>query len=115
MCMPNQFHISRRSFIRSCGATAAATGMPLWFLQRELAQAADQANSPLPPPNDRPGIALIGCGGQGSGDLQAASRFGNVVALCDVKQNQATGAAKRFTQNGQAPTIVTDFRKILER
>lgn len=113
--MPKQFQISRRSFIRSCAATAAATGLPLWFLERELAQAAEQPARALPSPNDRPGIALIGCGGMGSGDLQAASRYGNVVALCDVKENQSAGLARRYTQNGQAPATASDFRRILER
>lgn len=113
--MPKDFQISRRSFIRDCAATAAATGLPLWFVQRELARAAEQPASGLPAPNDRPGIALIGCGGMGGADLQAASRFGNVVALCDVKENQTAGLAARYTQNGQAPATVSDFRRILDR
>lgn len=112
--MPKPFQISRRSFIRGCAATAAATGLPLWFIERELAGAAEQPASSVPPPNDRPGIALIGCGGMGAGDLQAAARFGNVVALCDVKENQTTNLARRYTQNGQTPVTATDFRTILE-
>src|SRR3954469_8910117 len=114
--MPEAFHISRRSFLRNCAATAAATGLPLWFVQRELAEAAEEIKPALPrSPNDRPGIALIGCGGQGSGDLQNASRYGNVVALCDVKESSVANAAKRYGQNGPAPFTTTDFRKILER
>src|SRR5688572_14844136 len=98
--MPKHFQISRRSFLRSCTATAAATGLPLWFIQRELARAAEQPGASVPSPNDRPGIALVGCGGMGAGDLQAASRFGNVVALCDVKENQTSALAARYAQNG---------------
>jgi predicted dehydrogenase len=113
--MPQQFQISRRSFLRGCAATAAATGLPLWFVQRELAQAAEQPSPALPAPNDRPGIALIGCGGMGGADLQAASRFGNVVALCDVKENQTSNLARRHAQNGAGPATATDFRRILER
>ena len=112
--MEKPFQISRRSFIRKCAITSAATGLPLWFVQRELAEAAEQAVPGLPAPNDRPGIALIGCGGQGSGDLQNAARYGNVVALCDVKENQRGGLANRYTQNGKAPATFTDFRKVLE-
>ena len=37
---PTPFQISRRSFIRRVSATAAATGLPLWFVERELAGAA---------------------------------------------------------------------------
>jgi predicted dehydrogenase len=113
--MRKQFQISRRSFFQSCAVTAAATGLPLWFIERELAEAAEQPGGSLPAPNDRPGIALIGCGGMGAGDLQAAARFGNVIALCDVKENQTSNLARRYTQNGQAPVAVSDFRKILER
>jgi predicted dehydrogenase len=113
--MPNHFQISRRSFIRRCAVTSAATGLPLWFVEREVAQAAEQPAASQPAPNDRPGIALIGCGGQGSGDLQAASRYGNVVALCDVKEEQTRRLASRYAQNGQPPATFTDFRKLLER
>jgi predicted dehydrogenase len=113
--MSKHFQISRRSFFRSCAVTAASTGLPLWFVQEEMARTAEQGAATLAGDNDRPGIALIGCGGQGTGDLMAASKFGNVVAVCDVKENQAAGVAKRFAQNGPAPATVSDFRKILER
>lgn len=113
--MSKPFQISRRSFLRNSLVTAASTGLPLWFIQREIARAAEGATPTLPAANDRPGLALIGCGGQGTGDMQGAARYGNVVAVCDVKQNVADAVAKRFTQNGQTPVAVTDFRKILER
>ncbi len=113
--MSNHFQISRRSFLRTCATTAATTGLPLWFVQRELARAADSPTATTPSANDRPGLALIGCGGQGTGDLRGAARFGNVIAVCDVKENAAQNVAKQFTQNGQTPAAVTDFRKILER
>ena len=113
--MPNRFHISRRSFLRRCSAAAAATGIPLWFLERELSLAAEQTSTAPTSANDRPGIALIGCGGMGGADLQAASKFGNVVALCDVKEAQASALAQRYTQDGKVPATATDFRKILER
>lgn len=113
--MPKQFQVSRRSFIRNCAATAAASGLPLWFVQRELARAADQSSTPSSSPNERPGVALIGCGGMGNGDLQAASRFGNVVALCDVKEPQIAETAKRHEKEGRTLFTTTDFRKILER
>jgi predicted dehydrogenase len=113
--MSKPFHISRRSFLHSCAATAASAGLPLWFVQRELARAADQADRSPGSANDRPGVALIGCGGMGGADLQAASRYGNVVALCDVKQAQTAALAQKYGQNGPAPFVAGDFRRILER
>ena len=110
-----EFQISRRSFVRSCAVTAAATGLPLWFVQRERAEAAEQSSTGATGANDRPGIALIGCGGMGGADLQAASRFGEVVALCDVKENQTKSLAARYTKDGKGPVTVSDFRRILER
>ena len=113
--MPSTFQISRRSFIRRASLTAAATGLPLWFVEHDLARAADQVITPSTSLNSRPGLALIGCGGQGSGDLAGAAKFGNVVALCDVKESAMSNAAGRFTKDGKVPATFTDFRKILER
>jgi predicted dehydrogenase len=115
--MPSPFQISRRSFLSRCTAAAAATGLPLWFVQEQLAAAAEAATNapPLPSPNDRPGIALVGCGGQGRGDAGNASRFGDVVAVCDVDQNHAEAAAKQFTRNGKTPAKFGDFRQVMER
>ena len=106
--------ISRRTFVKDCATIAAATGLPLWFVQREL-EAAQQQAPAVTSPNDRPGIALIGCGGMGTGDIKSAARFGDVVALCDVDDSHAAAVAKNFTKDGKAPTLFTDFRKVLER
>ena len=35
--MNKSFHISRRSFLRRTTLAAAATGLPLWFVERRLA------------------------------------------------------------------------------
>ena len=113
--MANSFQISRRSFIKRCSVTAAATGLPLWFVERDLAQAAEQITAASTSPNNRPGLALIGCGGQGSGDLAGAAKFGDVVALCDVKEKTLSNVAARYTKDGKAPATFSDFRQILER
>ncbi len=112
--MNKPFQISRRSFLKRGAATAAATGLPLWFVERELAAAQEVAPQPASP-NDRPGLALIGCGGQGRGDAGAASRWGDIVAVCDVDDNHAAAAAKQFTRNGKTPDKFNDFRKVLAR
>ncbi|MGB9604100.1 MAG: gfo/Idh/MocA family oxidoreductase, partial [Limisphaerales bacterium] len=106
------FHISRRAFFKRLTATAAATGLPLWFLERELAEAAEP--KPSNSPNERPAIGLIGCGGQGRGDAANAARFGDVVAVCDVDDTHAEQAVKQFTKNGKTPTKYNDFRKLIE-
>lgn len=107
------FHISRRTFLRRCSIAAAATGLPVWFVERNLAEAA-----PKPKrlgPNDRPAIALIGCGGMGRGDAGNASRFGDIVAVCDVDDNHAAAAAQQFTKDGKTPEKFSDFRKVMAR
>ena len=113
--MPDTFQITRRSFIKRSSLIAATTGLPLWFVELDLARAAEQKITASASPNDRPGLALIGCGGQGSGDLAGAAKFGDVVALCDVKENALSGAVTRFTKDGKVPAAFADFRKILER
>ncbi|MCX7047336.1 MAG: Gfo/Idh/MocA family oxidoreductase [Candidatus Sumerlaeota bacterium] len=113
--MPHQFHISRRSFIKRCSLVAAATGLPLWFVEKELSAAeAAEPSAPGKSPNSRPGFALIGCGGQGQGDAMNAANEGDIVAVCDVDQGHVDGAAKRFTKDGKTPAKYTDFRKLLE-
>lgn len=107
-----RFYISRRRFLKISSATAAATGLPLWFLERE-AQAAQEPKRLSP--NDRPGIALVGCGGQGRGDATNASRFGEIVAVCDVDQKHLEDAAKQFTKDSKTPAKLNDFRKVMER
>ncbi len=109
----NTFNVSRRSFLKRCSVAAAATSLPLWYLEGDLNAAPDSPKSPSP--NDRPGIALVGCGSRGRGDAGDASRFGEIVAVCDVDENHASEAAKQFTKGGKTPFKCSDFRKIMER
>ena len=111
---PKPFQISRRSFIRRVSASAAATGLPLWFVERELARAEEPAKT-IKSPNDRPNIALIGCGGMGTGDARNARRFGEIVAVCDVDSQHLDRAVKTFTSDAKVPEKFSDFRKLLER
>ncbi len=103
--------ITRRSFLKTCSMTAAAAGVPAWFIERDLSAATPQ---PLGP-NDRPGIALVGCGGMGSGDAQNASRFGDILAVCDVDASHLANAVKRFTKDGKTPDKFNDFREVMKR
>lgn len=101
---PFQIHTSRRRFLQ---AAAAAAGLPLWYYHEMRSYAAPR---PLGP-NDRPGIALIGCGGQGRGITNWAKGFGDVIAVCDVDEKQAAQAKQQFN----ATHVYSDFRKVLER
>ena len=112
--MSHRFHISRRTFLSHCTAIAAATGLPRWFVERELS-ASTQGPAVTASPNDRPGIALVGCGGMGRGDAKNASRFGDIVAVVDVDESHAAMAAKQFTNGAKVPAQFTDFRKMLEQ
>jgi predicted dehydrogenase len=113
MFTPKPFHITRRLFLQKCTLTAAATGLPLWFVQRELAAA--EVAPTITSSNDRLGLALIGCGGMGTGDAQNASRFGDIIAVCDVDERHVDAAVQTFTKNGKSPAKYGDFRKLLER
>src|SRR5687767_1956819 len=108
----NTFSISRRSFLKRCSMVAAATGVPLWYVERALAA---ETTPKKISPNDRPGIALIGCGSQGTRDAQNAANWGEVVAVCDVDTKQAATAAEKLTVEGKVPQVYGDFRKVLER
>lgn len=109
----DRFTPSRRSFLKTCSLAAATAGLPMWFVERVLAE--DSAAPKRPGPNDRPGIALVGCGGQGRADARNGSRFGEIVAVCDVDDGRAAEAAKQFTANGKTPACYNDFRKLMER
>lgn len=110
----NSFNIqiNRRSFLKATAFAGAGAALPLWFIEESNSYAA----TPKPlSPNDKPGIALVGCGGQGRGDCSWAQNYGDVVAVCDVDQKHAEEAAKQFTKNGKTPEIYNDFRKVMER
>ncbi|MBE2213749.1 MAG: Gfo/Idh/MocA family oxidoreductase, partial [Opitutaceae bacterium] len=111
---PPTVHISRRTFVRRCLTVAAATGLPLWFVERQLAHAEEQP-TPSTSPNERPRLALIGCGGMGMIDARDALRFGDFVALCDVDRRHLDAAAAELGQNRPAPAVYSDFRRLLER
>lgn len=108
ICMSNSSpFLNRRRFFKTAAAAAAASSLPKWFLEETAAHAATR---PLGP-NDQPAIALVGCGGMGRNDARIASRFGKVVAICDVDDAQLANAKKDFPD----ATPFKDFRKLMER
>jgi len=100
--------LSRRHFLKASGAIAAGAALPAWFVEEQRSYAAPA--KPLSP-NDKPNVALVGCGGQGRGDAKRAQDFGEIVAVCDVDENHAQQAAKQF----DGAKVYTDFRKVMER
>ena len=111
--MINHARYSRRQFLKTTALVASATGLPGWFVEQERALAAPVAKRPGP--NDRPGVALVGCGGQGNGDTASAKRFGDIVAVCDVDRHRGEASANQFADKGRTPWVYTDFRKLMER
>ena len=109
----NNPSLSRRDFL--VGSAAAAT---LAGLSACSTTPAARAPAPLAAkrlgPNDRPGIALIGCGGQGTNDALTAAGYGDVLAVCDVDETHAA-AAQKLSVDGRRPAVYSDFRRLLER
>ncbi len=97
---------SRRLLLKSMAAAAASTTLPGWFIEETLA-----ADPTAPSSKEKPRVALIGCGGMGTGDANSASRFGTIVAVCDVDEQRVAAAQKKWPE---AATF-KDFRKLLER
>ncbi|MCF7669631.1 MAG: Gfo/Idh/MocA family oxidoreductase [Verrucomicrobia bacterium] len=101
-------NISRRNFLKTSAAAAAALGLPEWFIKEGHAHGsvAEKLSS-----LDKPGIALIGCGGQGRSVCNWARNYGHVLAMCDVDEDRLNQAADQF----KAPDKYKDFREVLER
>ncbi len=92
--------ISRRDFIGGAAAVAAFTIVPRHALggPRHI------------PPSEKLNIAAIGSGGMGGSNVNACSGE-NIVALCDVDDNQAAKTFKKFPKAKK----YRDFRKMLDR
>jgi len=99
--------LNRRHFLRSSAALASAAALPAWF--EAEAKALPRPRAALSP-NDRPAVALIGCGGMGRYDAKLASEFGDVVALCDVDESRLDEAKKQHP----GAKRYRDFRDCLE-
>jgi predicted dehydrogenase len=97
-------NFSRRRFLKTSAALSAAATLPKWFI--EESSAAEAAR----PATDGPAIGLIGCGGMGRGDAKNASRFGRIVAVCDLDDAHIAEAKKQWPD--AAP--YKNFRKLLE-
>ena len=98
---------TRRDLLRTSAATLAASALPAWLVERTV----DEARGAQPPgPNERPRIALIGCGNRGTRVTQDATRFADVVAVCDVDRAHLERARKLFP----GAKAYKDFRDLCE-
>ena len=102
------FRSNRRRFLKSSAAIIAASTLPQWFVEECEAR---PPKTRVLSPNEQPAIALVGCGSRGRGDAKNASRFGRVVAVCDIDENRVDEAKKMFPD----ATGYHDFRKVMER
>jgi len=93
--------VTRRRFLHgSAAGLAAATIVPRHVL--------GQGSTP---PSEKPGAALIGCGGRGRGTVKGLGDV-RMVAFCDVDRSRAERTAASL---GEGLATYTDFRRLLER
>lgn len=103
--LPN--NSTRRTFVKkAAGAGLVAATAPL--ILPKLYARQDSANSRL-------GVACIGVGGRGSGIGYEAAELGQIVACCDVSENNAKNFAKRQIDKGRDCKIYNDYREMFEK
>jgi len=101
---------TRRDLLKSsAAATVGSVLLPSWFTLARTVASESQA------PNDRPRVGCIGLGGMGQGDAQAAKRYGDIVAICDVDRSHAEAAAKNPRIGNGKADVYEDYRKLLDR
>ena len=102
---------NRRRFLKTTSTVAAASTFGVFSTVQPV-----RANTP----NSRPRIAVIGCGGQGTGDGYRALDYADVVAVCDVDSAHAERAKKAYSEKmqkgGHDPDIKVheDYRAIID-
>jgi len=95
---------SRRNFL---AASAAAAGAGFWVT-------GTAASLHPRSPNEKLRIAGIGVGGKGFSDITQAGQFGDVVAICDIDENQLNNADTALRKAGHSPRKYYDFRKMFD-
>jgi predicted dehydrogenase len=98
---------NRREFLR----VSAASPLLLPLLNPSARTMADETRAK----NDRPRLALIGAGGQGTWDARGASQYGDFLVICDVDKRHAEKVKDDSrVGKGKAETC-EDYRKVLDR
>ncbi|MHB8521682.1 MAG: Gfo/Idh/MocA family protein [Limisphaerales bacterium] len=91
--------ITRRCFLKQTTIAAAAVSLASYRgYARQLS------------PNDKLNLGVIGVAGRGGDDLHEVSSQ-NIVALCDIDDNNLAGAAKRYP----GAKTYNDFRRLIDQ
>ncbi len=99
---------TRRRLLQASAAGLAGSMLPRWFTDEIAGQALSGEERS---PNERPRIALIGCGGRGTGVAKDAQRFGDVVAVCDADARHLGRAEEAFA----GAKAFDDFRAVCDQ
>ena len=100
---------NRRDFLKSTSSiVGAAAFTPYFFANPSVGMAAAVRCK-----NDRINIGLIGAGGMGNGNIQAAKKWVDLVAIADVDSKRCADTNKKHS-NGKAD-VYEDYRKVIER
>src|SRR5688572_12119134 len=91
--------LSRRTFIKGTALTAASA----YLAGRRRSVRGASAN-------DKINIGVIGVAGRGAANLQGVSKE-NIVALCDVDENNLAAAVKNFPE----ARTYHDFRQLIDQ
>lgn len=92
---------SRRTFLKQ----TAIAALPVFSAPMILSARA---------PNEKLGIAVIGCGGQGSGNPGTAAGE-RLVALCDVDDKKIAEALKKLGDKVKDPPVYHDYRTMYDK
>ncbi|MFK8112435.1 MAG: Gfo/Idh/MocA family oxidoreductase [Rubripirellula sp.] len=98
---------TRRDFLKTSAATGAAVSVPYFYsTARTLA---DETTSK----NDRITLGVIGAGGMANGNMRAAKKWVDVVAIADVDQGRADKSNNDMS--GGKAKVYEDYRPMLDR
>jgi predicted dehydrogenase len=95
-------NLDRRGFLAGSAALVGAAGLH-----------ALGAPAVLAAPGDKLGIAVIGCGGQGTGNPGIAANE-RLVALVDVDGERLGAAVKRVAAKVREPRVYHDYRRMFD-
>lgn len=97
---------TRRTFLKSAALGVTAATLPTWFVESATRTTFAQETSP----NERPRVALIGCGSRGTSVAKTAQKLGDIVALSDVDADRLGKATETF----KGAKGYSDYRKLCD-
>ena len=97
--------LTRRQFLRRASAAASALATAPMIVPSHVLGADNQIA-----PSNKINLGCIGVAGMGGADINGLDRYCNIVALCDVDANHASGTFKKYP----AAKRFKDFRKMFD-